>query len=369
MLSDGGVTLAESETINGSKHRLIEDELISQIESGVLAVGQRLSPGRTLAIEYSVSRPTADKAITNLATRGYVERTQGRGTFVRDWRVSAVSVGQADSISLVCTQYDMNFHAQFLYGANKEAEKEGYHLTYSPMGNSDDGSVPLVIRKNRTLGTLILGPLSDTQAEGLLAENVPHLFVGNHRNTFGQPCVRFDMVDAGYQITKKLLELDRGPIWLFIEPTIKTYFSQELLDGYQRAILEHPDVSCNVHICRRSPIDRDLARLMEQMTPGGEQDFCMMGNYTYILRVLQELEARGTDINHAAVAMVAESDDESDGIDRMVLCDGSITMLAEEGVRQLAAHAKEGTPVTGKSYKLQIESVNDQVRPLRFSWK
>ena len=43
--------------------------------------------------------------------------------------------------------------------------------------------------------------------------------------------------------------------------------------------------------------------------------------------------------------------------------------FAEEGVRQMIAYAKTGAPVTGKTYKLHIESVNDQAKPLRFSWK
>ena len=67
------------------------------------------------------------------------------------------------------------------------------------------------------------------QAEVLFAHDIPHLFVGNHRETFGQPSVRYDMEDAGYQFTKALLELGRGPVWLVIEPTIDVYYSQELL--------------------------------------------------------------------------------------------------------------------------------------------
>lgn len=352
-----------------AKHRVIEADLLGEVTSGRLAVGERIATSGEVCKRYGVSMPTADKAITSLVAKGYLTRTQRRGTFVRDWRGTVQNVGQADSISLVCTQDDLHRYGQFLYSANKEAERDGYHLTFSPMGSADDSSIPLVIRKNRTLGTLILGTLSDQQAKGILAEKLPHLFVGNHRNTFGHPCVRFDMADAGYQITKKLLEVDRGPVWLLIQPTIDVFYSQELLDGYQRAVLEHPDTPCDVHIRRRDGIDSDVATLMEQMMARGWQDVCMLGDYYYIQRLQTQLDVTGTDINLHAVGVAAKPECELPGIDRMILCDASVTLPAEEGVRQLIAHAKTGEPVTGKTYKLHIESVNDQRKPLRLSWK
>ena len=51
------------------------------------------------------------------------------------------------------------------------------------------------------------------------------------------------------------------------------------------------------------------------------------------------------------------------------LCALSVLMAlpAEEAVRRIIASARNGATLAGKNYKLQIETVDDQMKPLRFS--
>ena len=60
----------------------IAERLVGLIESGQLAVGDRLPPERELAAWVGVSRMTARAALSSLAQRGLLERDVGRGTFV-----------------------------------------------------------------------------------------------------------------------------------------------------------------------------------------------------------------------------------------------------------------------------------------------
>jgi GntR family transcriptional regulator len=60
----------------------IAERLIDLIESGRLAVGDRLPPERDLATWVGVSRMTARAAFGAVAQRGMLERDVGRGTFV-----------------------------------------------------------------------------------------------------------------------------------------------------------------------------------------------------------------------------------------------------------------------------------------------
>ena len=352
-----------------ARHRAIEEYLSDEIKTGRLAVGDRIPTIRAISQEYGVSKDTAYKAILALSHKGFLRGVQGQGTFVRDWRDSAGQPSEANSIAIVCARNDLSWHTQFLYAASDEAEMSGYHLTISPMDTGADCPVPPALRNGGTLGTLILGDLSDKQAGVLLEQDLPHLFVGNHRNTFGQPCVRLDMQDAAYRITKRLLELDRGPVWLIIEPTIKVHYSQELMNGYQQAILEHPDAPGSVHICRVRPYDNDVATLLQQMMVSGDGQFCMLGNYSYIRDSLKALQAQGIDARPPAVVIASRREHELVGADRMMRCEGSVALTAAEGVRQLIAHAQTAAPVTGKSYKLHIENVDDAACPMRFSWR
>lgn len=62
--------------------------LEGQILSGVLPAGSKLPSERQLADRFSVSRPIVREALRMLAERGFVEILPGRGSFVRDARMS-----------------------------------------------------------------------------------------------------------------------------------------------------------------------------------------------------------------------------------------------------------------------------------------
>ncbi|WP_209323579.1 GntR family transcriptional regulator [Brevibacterium renqingii] len=62
--------------------RSIQRDLERQIRSGELAEGAKLPSENELCAQYAVSRPTAQRALNELAADGLVVRQRGRGTFV-----------------------------------------------------------------------------------------------------------------------------------------------------------------------------------------------------------------------------------------------------------------------------------------------
>jgi len=64
------------------KYKIIEDDIIEQINSRRLMVGDYLAQTDVLAKEYNVSKLTVDKALTNLANSGYLKRIKRKGTIV-----------------------------------------------------------------------------------------------------------------------------------------------------------------------------------------------------------------------------------------------------------------------------------------------
>jgi GntR family transcriptional regulator len=57
--------------------------LRAQIESGELPAGKIMPSETTLSQRYGLARGTVVKALAELQREGLIERTQGRGTFVR----------------------------------------------------------------------------------------------------------------------------------------------------------------------------------------------------------------------------------------------------------------------------------------------
>ena len=63
-------------------YELIQNDIISKIQSGAYAEGERVPSEQELIHTWKVSRTTATKALTELSLNGYIHRIQGKGSFV-----------------------------------------------------------------------------------------------------------------------------------------------------------------------------------------------------------------------------------------------------------------------------------------------
>lgn len=75
-----------------SKVDQVKDRLRALIYLGKLPAGHRLPPERELAKQFAVSTPTLNKAMAALEADGLLDRTVGRGTFVREGVVAGGTV-------------------------------------------------------------------------------------------------------------------------------------------------------------------------------------------------------------------------------------------------------------------------------------
>jgi GntR family transcriptional regulator len=68
-------------------HVQLREQILDMIERGELAPGQKLVRERELAARHGVSLAPVRQAILDLVNDGYLDRVQGRGTFVRERKV------------------------------------------------------------------------------------------------------------------------------------------------------------------------------------------------------------------------------------------------------------------------------------------
>ena len=82
-VGSGDVALRSENNTTATKHHAIETALLAEIRAGLLSAGDRFASVRAVSQKYGVSMPTADKAIASLTAKGYLERKERQGTFVR----------------------------------------------------------------------------------------------------------------------------------------------------------------------------------------------------------------------------------------------------------------------------------------------
>lgn len=68
-------------------HHQIKEAILRQLESGILHAGDRLPAEKELAESLGISQAPVKQAILELAREGYVQRSKGKGTFVRSPKI------------------------------------------------------------------------------------------------------------------------------------------------------------------------------------------------------------------------------------------------------------------------------------------
>jgi GntR family transcriptional regulator len=79
-------------------YRLIEQDLLAEIDGGQIKPGQVFPPERELCERYGVSRITVRRAMRELEEKGYIHRKRGSGTFVAYSRIKR-EIGQLTGFS------------------------------------------------------------------------------------------------------------------------------------------------------------------------------------------------------------------------------------------------------------------------------
>ena len=73
-------------TVARPRYQQLKDLIIERISNGELQPSDRVPSENDLVESQNVSRMTANHALRELTSEGYVERVAGRGTFVSDYR-------------------------------------------------------------------------------------------------------------------------------------------------------------------------------------------------------------------------------------------------------------------------------------------
>lgn len=90
-------------------------ELKSQIESGYYAIGEKIPTETELEKVYGVSRITIRKTVEELCNLGYLEKQQGKGTFVKAPKIHRkIEMRKSQSFSKTCMNANVQAQSHIL---------------------------------------------------------------------------------------------------------------------------------------------------------------------------------------------------------------------------------------------------------------
>lgn len=221
-------------------HAQLIDQFRERILSGTLPPGSRLPPEVELARNLQVSRGTVRQALSVLESEGLLDRTQRRGTFVRQRVAPQVAERR---IGLVLSRLGSQLDLDILIGVESAAKSRGYQVSFAyAEEHSEEQTRDIArMRADRVAG-LIIFPVSnittDPAIAKLQADGVPVVLVDRYLADLDTDYVVPDNFGGGYRATEHLIILGHTRIG-FVYGSVSTLLTTSVGDrcaGYRRAL-------------------------------------------------------------------------------------------------------------------------------------
>lgn len=216
----------------------LSDEIRRQIQSGELKPNERLLPELEFALEYDVSRGTVRQALDRLVRDGLVQRTQGKGTFVRATRNDT----RSRTIGFVVPYLRDGLVNEIIRGAERALHERDYSMILGHSNNDLETEVTQVTRlRERNAEGMILFPVAKVDEARRLGESLlgdlPTVLVDRTYSGYTGHRVVADNRSGAYAVVRHLLDLGHERIACITSPDRPSSVGDRIA-GYEAAMLD-----------------------------------------------------------------------------------------------------------------------------------
>lgn len=220
--------------------------LKSRIDRGELQEGQQLPSEFDLVDQFGLSRHQVRQALRELELEGYLERAQGRGSFVapRERRTQGIWSLTTKPVAICFPQYASLFARQIVEGFMQHMSNHGHQTVAYNMQFDDHSELDFLqsVRGSGVAGLVIWLSHSHERTQAAIAElheaHFPIVLVDRYLPGIETDCVASDNEDIGYRLTQALLAQDHRRV-AFVRTADQHFTSvEERQAGYRRAMRE-----------------------------------------------------------------------------------------------------------------------------------
>ena len=249
-----------------SLYEKIYSHLLDEIKAGRLKPGDRIPSENELSTQFSVSRITSKKALEMLAQHEWIERVQGKGSFVaqkilnyhEQQEVVPSGRGERDHaagpriVSLILPDFDHSFGLRMVRGIEERCSSYGIplmlKLTYDKQ-NVEEEAIRASIRQGAS-GLIVFpvhGEHYNAELLRLVLNGFPVVLVDRYLRGIAATAVYTDNRKAAQELTEYLLDQGHREIAFVSPPSENTSTIEDRIQGYlsaftQRGIPANPDM-------------------------------------------------------------------------------------------------------------------------------
>lgn len=238
-------------------YKVIYEKILEQINGGVLAKGDKIPSEKELAEQFGVSRITSKKALDLLAQEQFIERIQGKGSFVADIYgqinnpSSPVKVGEQEiyvntkpKIGLVISDFSDRFGSTLVKAIEKNVTARNGSLLIKITKENLEGEEKAIqdLLEAGISGIIILpihGEHYNHKILELVLKKFPVVLVDRYLRGIQIASVVTDNFKATKEATEYLVSLGHEHIAYITAPYEGTTVLEDRLKGYQFAFTKH----------------------------------------------------------------------------------------------------------------------------------
>jgi GntR family transcriptional regulator of arabinose operon len=239
-------------------YQRIKEALLEEIERGHYTPGHLFVTQQDICARFGVSRITADRAINDLVEAGILFRRRGHGTFVAEHathrEISASLRGSEHRIGCIMSYIHSGHTLALMHGIERRCRESNCSVLLFNSEETVETEEDNLLRARRAgVDGLIVYPVdgfaNTAHFQRIRQEGIPLVMVDRYYPMIPTDVIVPDNVDAGYQVTRHLIQQGHRRISI-VWSEIGCTSVHERLIGYQRALQE-----------AQLPIDTSLSAL------------------------------------------------------------------------------------------------------------
>jgi len=283
----------------------IYEYLLNEISSGKLKLGDQLPSEKELCEAFKVSRITSKKALEMLATRQFISRQRGKGSFVVETPASIGLRRQEASLKVIAfllSTLDDFFGKRLLCSVQAECEALGYHMILKLTHESPDEEEKALrtLDGENVAGILMIPTHGEHYNAGILQQILkkrPLVFVDRKMPGLPVPSVTTDNIAACETAAKSLLEKGHRNIGFYSGPAMHASTLKDRLQGFTKAFANTGFSLNPAYVCDTLHSRDDFSVILGHLTEHPEITAAIVSEFRLALLVNKALSALGRPVS------------------------------------------------------------------------